>query len=275
MTSCVIISGMLKKINAHCHIYPEAIAERAVQGISDFYGIKIELNGQTDDLIKDGSKVGVVHYLVHSVATKPAQVRTINEFIASEVKKHPGVFTGFGTLHPDSETLEYDLKHLLDLGLKGVKIHPDFQFFSLEEDRAIRMGELIREAGLPVLTHCGDFRYKLSNPDQLKVFLEKLPGLTVIGAHLGGWSVWSEVEEKIAGKYDMFVDCCSCFKFMEKDDAVRLIRKFGADKVLWGTDYPTWDHESEMKMFDNLGLTEEEREKILYANAAKLLGVEG
>lgn len=266
---------MQKKINAHCHIYPEAIAERAVKGISDFYGIKIDLNGQTDDLIEDGSKVGVVHYLVHSVATKPQQVRTINEFIASEVKAHPDIFTGFGTLHPDSEDLEGDLDHLQSLGLKGVKIHPDFQFFSLAEDRAIRLGELVREAGLPILTHCGDFRYKLSNPDQLSVFLDKLPGLTVIGAHLGGWSVWNEVEKKIAGKYDLYVDCSSCFKFMEKEDAVRLIRKFGADKVLWGTDYPTWDHVSEMELFDKLGLTEEERENILYNNAAKLLGVKG
>lgn len=266
---------MQKKINAHCHIYPEAIAERAVKGISDFYGIKIDLNGQTDDLIEDGSKVGVVHYLVHSVATKPQQVRTINEFIASEVKAHPGIFTGFGTLHPDSEDLEGDLDHLQSLGLKGVKIHPDFQFFSLAEDRAIRLGELVREAGLPILTHCGDFRYKLSNPDQLAVFLDKLPGLTVIGAHLGGWSVWDEVEKKIAGKYDLYVDCCSCFKFMQKEDAVRLIRKFGADKVLWGTDYPTWDHVSEMELFDKLDLTGEERENILYNNAAKLLGVKG
>ncbi|MBR3533685.1 MAG: amidohydrolase family protein [Clostridiales bacterium] len=266
---------MQKIINAHCHIYPEVIAQRAVQGISDFYGIEIGLNGQTDDLIKDGSEFGVVHYLVHSVATKPAQVRSINEFIASEVRDHPGLFTGFGTLHPDSETLEDDFRHLVDLGLKGVKIHPDFQLFSLTEERALRLGQIVREAGLPVLTHCGDFRYKLSNPGQLKVFLENLPGLTVIGAHLGGWSVWNEVEEKIAGRYDMYVDCSSCFRFMDKGDAVRLIRKFGADKVLWGTDYPAWDHRSEIELFDKLDLTEEEREKILYANAAKLLGVEG
>ena len=264
---------MQKIINAHCHIYPETVAERAVQGIADFYGIKIGLNGQTDDLIRDGSKVGVVHYLVHSVATKPSQVRSINDFIASEVKAHPGVFTGFGTLHPDSESLEDDLKHLLELGLKGVKIHPDFQFFSLAEDRAIRLGEMIRDAGLPVLTHCGDFRYKLSNPEQFEAFIKALPGLKIIGAHLGGWSVWDDVEQRLAGKYDIFVDSSSCFRFMDKDQAVRIIRKFGADKVLWGTDYPTWDHEAEIKLFDELELTADERSKILYENAAALLGV--
>lgn len=264
---------MQKIINAHCHIYPKDIAERAVAGISQFYDIKIELNGMTDGLIADGQKEGVVHYLVHSVATKPLQVRTINEFIASEVRKHPGIFTGYGTLHPDSEDLEGDLKHLLDLGLKGVKIHPDFQFFSLAEDRALRLGSMVRDAGLPVLTHCGDFRYKLSNPDQLAVFLKELPGLTVIGAHLGGWSMWNEVEEKIAGKYDLYVDTCSCLHYMNKNDAVRLIRKFGTDKVFFATDYPAWDHKTELDLFNELDLTDNEKKQILYGNAAAFLKV--
>ena len=71
----------------------------------------------------------------------------------------------------------------------------------------------------------------------------------------------------------MYVDCSSCFRFMEKEDAVRLIRKFGAGRVLWGTDYPTWDCGSELELFDGLGLDEDEKEKILFANAAQLLGV--
>lgn len=265
---------MRRIINAHCHIYPEVIAERAVQGIGDFYGIKLDLNGTTEDLIRDGSGSGVVHYLVHSVATKPYQVRTINSFIASEVEDHPGLFTGFGTLHPDSEDLKGDLKHIISLGLKGVKIHPDCQGFSLDEDKAIRLGQLVSDAGLPLLTHCGDFRFSRSNPDQFKVFLDKLPDLKVIGAHLGGWSVWDEVSQKIAGKYDIYVDCCSCLRFMEPGKAVALIRKFGVDKVLWGTDYPAWGHAEELKLFDGLELTDEEREKILYTNAAKLLNIE-
>lgn len=265
---------MSRIINAHCHIYPASIAERAVQGISDFYGIKIDLNGMTDDLIRDGEKVGVVHYLVHSVATKPSQVRSINEFIASEVNSHPGVFTGFGTLHPDSEDVEGDLKYLLELGLKGVKIHPDFQFFSLEEDRAIRLGQMVRDAGIPILTHCGDFRYKLSNPEQFETFIKALPGLKIIGAHLGGWSVWDDAVARLAGKYDIMVDCCSCFGFLSPEQSTKIIRAYGADRVLWGTDYPTWDHVNEMNLFNKLDLNEKERSLILYENAARLLHLE-
>ena len=270
----VIIAGMQKVINAHCHIYPKIVADRAVQGIADFYSINIAFNGMTDDLIEDGSKVGVVHYLVHSVATKPFQVRTINEFIASEVNDHPGLFTGYGTLHPDSEDVEGDFKHLMDLGLKGVKIHPDFQFFSMEEDKAIRMGEIIRDGGVPVLTHCGDFRYKLSNPEQFETFIKALPGLKIIGAHLGGWSVWDEAVERIAGKYDILVDCSSCFPFMSAEQSLSVIRAYGADRVLWGTDYPTWDHVSEIRNLERLGLSEKEKQLILYENAARLLNIE-
>ena len=132
---------MQKVINAHCHIYPEKIASKAVLGIRDFYDLDMSLNGRIDGLINDGSKVGVVHYLIHSVATTPKQVKSINEFISDEVKKRPDLFTGFGTLHPDSDDIQGDFDYLLELGLKGVKIHPDFQQFALNEDRAFDLGE--------------------------------------------------------------------------------------------------------------------------------------
>ena len=73
---------MQKVINSHCHIYPSKIAAKAVKGIRDFYDLNMSLNGTVDDLIEDGNKVGVVHYLIHSVATTPKQVKSINEFIS-------------------------------------------------------------------------------------------------------------------------------------------------------------------------------------------------
>ena len=131
---------MQKVINSHCHIYPDKIAAKAVKGIRDFYDLHMSLNGTVDDLIEDGNKVGVCHYLIHSVATTPKQVQSINEFISFEVKSHPDLFTGFGTLHPDSEDIEADLDYIIELGLKGVKVHPDFQQFALNEEKAFKMG---------------------------------------------------------------------------------------------------------------------------------------
>ena len=265
---------MQKIINAHCHIYPEKVAARATAGIREFYGLDRSLNGMTDDLIRDGSKVGVTHYLVHSVATKPEQVKSINEFIASEVNSHPGIFTGFGSLHPESADIEADIKHLVDLGLKGVKLHPDFQNFSLDEQRAFDLGNLIKEYDIPVLLHCGDPRYERSNPAQLEEFIKHTPGLTTIAAHLGGWSKWEEAEKLIAGKYDIYVDMSSSLAWLTPEDAVRIIRKYGVDRVMWGSDYPMWEHEPEMKHFEKLLLTEDEKQAVLYSTAAKLLGVD-
>ena len=262
---------MQKVINSHCHIYPDKIAAKAVKGIRDFYDLHMSLNGTVDDLIEDGNKVGVVHYLIHSVATTPKQVKSINEFISYEVKKHPDLFTGFGTLHPDSDDIEGDVNYLLDLGLKGVKLHPDFQLFALNEERAFKLGEAINDADIPVLIHCGDFRYNYSNPEQLMPFLERFPDMTVIGAHFAGWSMWEDATKQLAGTPNLYVDLSSSLYALSPETALDLIHAYGADKVLWGTDYPMWDAVSEMEYFNKIDLTEKERSQILYENASKLL----
>lgn len=265
---------MQKLVNAHCHIYPEKIAEKAVVGIRDFYDLDMSLNGKLDDLLRDGNQVGVTHYLVHSVATTPKQVKSINEFIASAVNSHPDIFTGFGTLHPDSDDIEGDLNHLLYLGLKGVKLHPDFQQFAMDGERAFKIGEAVSKADVPMLVHCGDFRYNYSNPDQIKPFLDKFPDITFIGAHFAGWSVWEEATEKLAGTPNLYVDLSSSLYDLSSETALRLIHAYGADRVLWGTDYPMWDSKSEMEYFNNIDLTDDERELIMYKNASRLLGLD-
>lgn len=265
---------MQKVINSHCHIYPEKIASKAVEGIRDFYDLDMSLNGKLDDLIRDGNSVGVTHYLVHSVATTPKQVSSINEFIAESVNAHPGLFTGFGTLHPDSEDIQGDFDYLIELGLKGVKLHPDFQQFAMDEERAFKIGEVVSAANVPMLVHCGDFRYNYSNPDQIKAFLEKFPEVTFIGAHFAGWSVWEEATEKLSEFKNLYVDLSSSLYALSPETALELIHAYGSDRVLWGTDYPMWESASEMEYFNKIDLTEKERRQILYDNAAKLLKIE-
>ena len=262
---------MQKIVNAHCHIYPEKIADKAVIGIRDFYDLDMSLNGKVDGLLKDGGEVGVTHYLVHSVATTPKQVRSINEFIAKSVNTHPDLFTGFGTLHPDSEDIQGDFDYLIELGLKGVKLHPDFQRFAMNEERAFRIGEVVSDAGVPMQVHCGDFRYRYSNPEQVKPFLEEFPDIPFIGAHFAGWSMWEEATGKLAGFENLHVDLSSSLYALTPETALDLIHAYGADKVLWGTDYPMWESKSEMEYFEKIDLTSKERSRILYDNAAKLL----
>ena len=173
-------------IDAHCHIYPEKIAARAVAGTDNFYGGKSVGKGTVSDLIAMGTKAGIDKFIVQSVATTPHQVASINNFIAKEVAANPEKLVGLGTLHPDSEDIKGDVEHLLALGLKGVKLHPDIQAFKIDDYRCLKIYELCEENGLPVLMHTGDSRYDYSNPNRLLPVLRIYTGLTVIGAHFGG-----------------------------------------------------------------------------------------
>lgn len=260
-------------IDSHCHIYPEKIAAKAVAGTDNFYDTKSVGAGTVADLTERGGKAGIDHFIVQSVATTPKQVQSINNFIALEVNNNPEKLTGLGTLHPDSEDIKADVEHLLELGLKGVKLHPDIQVFKIDDYRCLKIYEICEEKGLPVLMHTGDNRYDYSNPNRLLPVLDIYKNLTVIGAHFGGWSIWEEACQKYGGKPNFYVDCSSSFSFIDKETAKRLIKGYGADRVLFATDYPMWDPKNEIDYFLSLGLDETQKKNILNINAKKVFNL--
>lgn len=260
-------------IDAHCHIYPPRIAAAAVRGTDRFYDLHSVYDGTTDDLLTRGAAAGFDHVIVQSVATTPHQVKTINEFIAAEVAGSDGRMTGLGTLHPDSRDMAGDIQHLRELGLRGVKLHPDIQEFKIDDYRCLKIYELCEREDLPILLHTGDSRFDYSNPNRLLPVMQIYSGLTVIGAHLGGWSVWDEAVEKLAGLPNLYVDTCSCFAFMDRQKIKDIILTYGTDRVLFGTDYPMWPMEDEVEALLSLRLSEEDNRKILAENAEKVFGL--
>lgn len=261
--------------DAHCHIFPEKIAQRAVAGTDRFYEITVSAGrGTVQDLLERGAQAGIDHFLVQSVATTPHQVGSINEFIAREVAASGGRLTGLGTLHPDSEDITRDVEHLISLGLRGVKLHPDIQQFKIDDYRCLKIYELC-EGRLPILMHTGDFRYDYSNPNRLKPILEIYRGLTVIGAHMGGWSIWDAASRELAGIPNLYVDCSSSFYALSPGEAREIMLRYGTDRVLFGSDYPMWPQETELQYFFSLGFTEEENRRMLSENAFRLFGIEG
>lgn len=263
------MSKKYRIIDSHCHIYPDKIAQKASDSTGRFYDMPSRLDGKISTLIERGEKAGIEHFIVQSVATTPKQVSSINNFIAKAVAESNGRFTGFGTLHPDSDDLEADINEIIGLGLKGIKLHPDIQQVRVDDARMSKMYELC-EGSLPMLIHTGDFRYDFSNPNRMMPILEKYPKLTVIGAHFGGWSIWEEATEKLSKYENFLVDCSSSLYAMTPEKAKELIEAYGADRVLFGTDYPMWEPETEIERFMKIDLTETQREDILYNNAARL-----
>ncbi len=257
-------------IDAHCHIYPEKIVDKAVPATDRFYDVKSACRGTVSDLIKNGCSAGVDMFIVQSVATTPKQVKSINEFIADEVSKNKDILIGLGTLHPDSEHLPDDVKHLIELGLKGVKLHPDIQAFKIDDYRCLKIYELCEEYNLPILMHTGDNRYDYSNPNRLIPVLDIYKNLTIIGAHMGGWSIWEEASKQLADKPNLYVDCSSSFYYLSPDKSKEIIERYGSDKVLFGTDYPMWSPTEELSTFFKLGFCDSDNRKILSENALKI-----
>ena len=239
--------------------------------IGSFYNIAMGEDGTSASLIAEGEKIGVEKYVVHSTATTVHQVRSINEYIYSEMLAHPE-FIGFMTLHNemDSEAIEAEVDLAISRGMKGVKLHPDFQKFNIDDAENIYA---VTKGRLPVLLHMGDKRYDFSSPARLRKMAEKYPDQVFIGAHFGGYSVWDKVE-CLKDLPNVYFDTSSSLFALEKQRAADLIRRFGHERYFFGTDFPMWKHDEELARFLALPLTEEEREDILYNNAAKLLQVE-
>ncbi len=263
--------GNMEVIDAHCHVYPEKIAARACAGTDRFYGTTAAGSGTVAGLLEQCNDGRIDRFLIHSVATTPAQVRSINEFIARCVADDPKRLFGFGTLHPESGDIAGDFQHLLELGLKGVKLHPDIQAFKVDDYRCLKIYELCEKNEIPILMHTGDYRYDYSNPNRVVPILKIYTGLTLIGAHLGGWSVWEEACEKMAGLPNLYVDCSSTFSFChDLKKAKEWIGRYGYDRVLFGTDYPMWNPIRELDTFLSLDLGEDANRRILGENAKRL-----
>ena len=255
-------------IDMHAHIFPDKIARKAVKATGNYYGITMSGPGTVGGLLERGGKIGVCKYVVHSSATSAGQVKSINDYIADVQSSH-SEFAGFGTLHPGLEDIEPEVKRIIALGLHGIKLHPDFQGFNIDDSSMLPIYKAL-EGRLPVLFHMGDENSDASSPARLAKVLDMFPGLIVIAAHFGGYKTWDEASEYLIGR-SIYMDTSSTLAFISPERAVEMIRRHGVHKMLFGTDYPMWDHEKELQRFLRLDLTEDERYLILHANAEKLL----
>ena len=96
-------------IDAHAHIFPSKIAQKASVTIGEFYDTEMKYTGDSETLLKSGGEIGVSKYLVCSTATVPQQTSNINSFIIDECNKHPE-FIVFGTLHPETANMEAEIE---------------------------------------------------------------------------------------------------------------------------------------------------------------------
>ena len=251
--------------DSHCHIYPGKIAEKASAAVGTFYDIPMYAGkGDAETLLVNGSRIGVCRYTVCSVATTVEQVDSIDRFIAAQCAEHPE-FVGLGAWHEDIDDVEALLDRTAELGLVGIKIHPDFQHVSIDDPRLMKLYTGMAERGMPLLVHMGDTRYDYSSPAKLARVLEKIDTLKVDAAHFGGYSVWDEAFAALRGS-QAYYDLSSSLAYLEPEEARELIYGYGVDRIMFGVDFPMWNHSAEFARTMAIGLTEEENQAILYDN---------
>ena len=262
-----------KIIDFHCHVFPPKIAEKATRHVGDYYGLEMHGDGTAKTLVSSAEKDGISpRFLIHSSATKPQQVETVNDFV-SEISKDKNCFIGFGTMHKDYENPAQEIARIKKLGLQGLKLHPDFQSFFIDDEVMLKVYEIAEKENLPLLFHVGDKNTDFSTPARLSRVADMFPKLKIIAAHMGGYSAWEEAVEHLYQKNNVWVDTSSTTVTLSHKEVSELIHLKGADKVLFGSDYPiqtTSEAAMDVMQFD---LTQKEREMIFAKNAIELLGL--
>lgn len=255
----------MKVFDVHVHIFPDRIAERAVAAIGSFYeNFNMECDGRLETAVRVMDEAGITRCAAHSVATAARQVASINAFVMAAHRRYPDRIVPFAAMHPDLENPREQAEAVMAAGFRGVKLHPEIQGFKIDDPRVMDMLAPF-EGRLPILCHCGDYRYDHSSPARLKRVLRAFPRLKLICAHLGGWTVWREAARALTGE-DVYVDTSSALFALAPGEATAIIRGYGADRALYGTDFPMWSPVGERRRFDRLNLTDDERRRILWEN---------
>jgi uncharacterized protein len=259
-------------IDCHMHVWPDHIAD-AMQSQRPS-GMPLLFDGKLSGLLATMDEAGIDKGLALGVGIKASVVARTNEFIGTVPRDR---LVPFGTVHPEL-SVEENLKHLRENGIVGVKLHPLFQDVSLADPRVHDILAALAEEGMPVVCHVGAGGDAAANergrPHLLRQVADTIPDLKLIACHYGGYHLLEEAEEHVVGSsVTLETSWPPTMAELEPETVVRLIRTHGADRVVYGSDWPMADPAAEIKAIRDLGLTQEEEDAVLGGNLARILGL--
>ncbi|MGI5905614.1 MAG: amidohydrolase family protein [Candidatus Pararuminococcus gallinarum] len=264
------------QIDFHTHCFPDKIAERAVGKLYSICGITPQTNGTYDDTCRAMKEWGTDIAVLFNIATNAHQQTSVNNFAASH---NNGPTRAFGSVHPEAENALEELERIKELGLRGIKLHPDYQEFFVEEERIFPIYQKCQDLGLMVAFHAGwdplSPEVVHTTPKGMVTVLDHFPNLTVILAHMGGFNMWEDVEKYMIGRNNVYLDTSLAMGNMPKEQFVRMVRNHGVKRILFGTDCPWSDGAAAVEYVKASGLTEDEQALIFYKNGCELLGIPG
>ncbi len=262
-------------IDFHTHAFPDAIASRAITSIVENSNGKCHAcsDGTLSGLLQNMDAFGIDVSVLQPVITKQSQTKSLNEWAANVVSDR---IISFGGIFPHTDDYKRDIDFVCSLGLKGIKLHPEYQQFHIDAPEMLRLYDYALSKGLMILFHAGaDPAYSPpyhSSPKQFAAISKAMRGGVMIAAHLGGMQCWNDVEQYLVGT-DVYIDTSIGFSYYPTEQFLRIVKAHGADKILFGSDAPWSNAEQELDVLRSLPLSQDEKEAILHKNAARLLGI--
>jgi len=262
-------------IDFHAHCFPQALAPKALPKLAAHSGARgAYSDGTPEGLLAVMDGAGIHRCVVANIATNPRQQRSVNDFAISLLQGPR--FIPFGSVHPESPDALDELQRLKDAGIRGIKLHPDYQSFFPDEPRVFPIYRAAARLGLVTLFHagvdiglCNPVR---STPERLARALPQFGGAPVVAAHFGGYILWREALEHLCGR-DVYFDTSYCARKMPPPWAREILAAHGPSRILFGTDLPWADPLDEIEFARSLSADESMAQDILGNNAAKLLGL--
>ena len=263
------------KIDFHTHIYPDRVARSTVTAVRQRSGIDAYTDGTLEGLKKSMKGAGIDLSVVAAVATKPEQVASIHRWL--KTIRQPGIET-LAAMHPADPLNPEKMKMLKREGFRGFKLHPDYQNFFVDDPRMYPMYEKVAAEGMFILFHAGMDRGLPhpvhATPKRLADVHRAVPGLCMIAAHLGGEDAYEETALHLLGR-DIYMDTSFVLRKMPGIFLEPFLREHPAERLLFASDSPWGDQKEELQFLLRLPyLTDADKEKICFSNAALLLGLE-
>lgn len=260
-------------IDFHTHAFDDKIAQRAIDSLVATSGFKPYTNGTVSDLKRQLNEDGIDRAVLLPIATKPKQQTLINDMSA---KLNSYELICFGSVHPDAQDAVTELERIKILGLKGIKLHPDYQNFVIEDERLFPIYKKCEELGLIVVFHAGfdplspDFIH--CKPKESASVAKKFPDLKFVFAHLGGMNLFNDVYEYLAGLDNVWLDTAFLAERIDDKLLTSIIKKHTARRVLLASDLPWQKTSDAIKQIEGLDLSYDEKEWIFSKSAQRLLG---
>ena len=261
----------MKVIDIHAHAFPDSLAERVIPQLAKEGNITPALDGTISALLASMDRAGVEQSVICSILTRPEQFEPVMRWSETIASDRIGPF---GSIHPADPKAADRVKEIAAEGMLGIKMHPFYQDFVIDEDRMIPIYEAAEAAGLIMLLHAGhDVAYAphdRATPVRTRRVIERFPGLRLIAAHIGGWQEWDAVERHLVGQ-PVYMDLSWSLPMMDQAQALRILTSHPTEYLVFGTDSPWADQAEAVAEFMALGLPEDLSSAILYDNAARLL----